>query len=261
MSPTHHIHRRHCIVQRKKVPLCCLGKKVFTDRGKAIIRDHEHDYNTQKAYIKIKAYHLQSNMAKMESYVFLSCITSARLGDGTCNGTTESFIINCQNQVHLYEKHVPPDDYFSDDQKRIMLKNEFNGIDELRQVKNTADQMSSTMGKALSHDIFITLIISATSAYDDQFKPKKAKRQVMPHDIHDDSDDYEQHKEPFFDIECAVDTIQAFETNFRPQSNSKPNSTKIRLASNKWFGIDETAVPFDIDLMIRQSLSFLATFP
>jgi hypothetical protein len=161
---------------------------VLTYRGKAIIRDYEHNYNAQNAYIKIKAYHLQSTKSKMEYSVFLSYITSARLGDGTWNGTTESFILNCQNQVRLYEKNVPPDDYFSDGQNLIMIQNAVNGINELRQDKITADNMSSTMGKALSYDQYILLILSAASETVDQFKPKKVKRQVMFHDIQVDSD-------------------------------------------------------------------------
>ena len=111
---------------------------MLTDRGKAIIRDHEHDFDAQKAYKKIRNYHLKSTKTKMESLVLLSYITSSKLGDGTWNGDTEVFIINnWQNQVHLYEKHTPPTDRFSDGQKSIMLQNAVNGIDEICQVKNT----------------------------------------------------------------------------------------------------------------------------
>jgi hypothetical protein len=179
----------------------------------------------------------------MESSVLLSYITSARLGDGTWNGTTKSFIINWQNQVHLYEKHVPPDDYFSDGQKRIMLQNAVNGIDELRQVKITADHMSSSSGKTMSYDEYITLLLSAASAHDDQFKPKKAKRQVMFHDIQDDMNENEFHsnEDTTFDIDCPVSTIQAFATNFRPQNQRKPNTSKVRMASSKWFGLDASS--------------------
>jgi hypothetical protein len=154
--------------EKQKYIYAVLESKVLTDRGKAIIRDHEHDFDAQQAYKKIKSYHLKSTKAKMESSVILSYITSTKLGDGTWNGTTEAFIINWQNQVRLYEKHVPPSDHFSDGQKRIMLQNSVNGIDELRQVKNTADHMGTTTGSTLSYDEYITLLLSAASAYDDQ---------------------------------------------------------------------------------------------
>jgi hypothetical protein len=94
--------------------------KVLTDCGKALIWDHEHDFDEQKVYQKLKAYHIQSTKAKMESSVILLYIAFSQLGEGTLNGTTESFIINWQNQVWLYEKHVPPSDHFSNGQKRIL---------------------------------------------------------------------------------------------------------------------------------------------
>jgi NO-binding membrane sensor protein with MHYT domain len=46
-------------------------------------------FDAQKVYQKLKAYHLQSTKAKMESSVILLYITSSRLGEGTWNGTTE----------------------------------------------------------------------------------------------------------------------------------------------------------------------------
>ena len=224
--------------EKQKYLYAVLESKVLTDRGKAIIREHEHDFDAQKVYQKIKSYHLKSTKAKMESSVILSYITSTKLGDGTWNGSTEAFIINWQNQVRLYEKHVPPSDHFSDGQKRIMLQNAVNGIDELRQVKNTADHMGATTGSALSYDEYITLLLSAASAYDDQFKPKKAKRHVLFHDISDeyvtqDDDD----PDTTFDIDCPVSSIQAYATNFRPRFG-KPNTTSVRMPSDKWFSLD-----------------------
>ena len=229
--------------EKQKYIYAVLESKVLTDRGKAIIRDHEHDFDAQKAYQKIKSYHLKSTKAKMESSTILSYITSTKLGDGTWNGTTEAFIINWQNQVRLYEKHVPPSDHFSDGQKRIMLQNSVNGIDELRQVKSTADHMGTTLGSSLSYDEYITLLLSAASAYDDQFKPKKAKRHVLFHDIHDDhghqDDEACYDHDPTFDIDCPVSSIQAYATNFRPRTGmGNSNSAKVRMPSDKWFGLD-----------------------
>ena len=141
--------------EKQKFVYAVLESKVQTDRGKAIIRDHEHDFDAQQVYKKLKNYHLTSTKAKIESSVILSYITSAKLGDGSWNGTTEAFIINWQNQVRLYEKHGPPTDHFSDGQKRVMLQNAVNGIDELRQVKNTADHMGATSGTTLTYDEYV----------------------------------------------------------------------------------------------------------
>jgi hypothetical protein len=72
-----------------------------------------------------------------------------------------------------------------------MLQNAVNSIDELCQVKNTADHMGATSGTTLTYDEYVTLLLSAASAYDDQFTPKRAKRHVLLHGIHDYSDDHD----------------------------------------------------------------------
>jgi hypothetical protein len=69
-----------------------------------------------------------------------------------------------------------------------MLLNEVNGISELQQVKNTADQMVTTSGTMLAYDEYTTLLLSVESAYDDQFKATKSIRHVMLYEI--------QHKKP-----------------------------------------------------------------
>jgi hypothetical protein len=123
-----------------------------------------------------------------------------------------------------------------------MLQNDVNGIDQLRQVKNTADHMEATSGTTLTYDEYVTLLLSAASAYDDQFKPELAMRHDLLHDIqvyYDDHDD----EVPFdpdttFDIDCPVSSIQAYATNFRSKSTPKPNTSKVRMPSEKWFGLD-----------------------
>ena len=56
----------------------------------------------------------------------------------------------------LYEKHVAPTDYFSDGQKRAMLQNAVHGIDELRQVKKTADHFANSTGSKVRYDEYIS---------------------------------------------------------------------------------------------------------
>jgi hypothetical protein len=109
--------------EKQKYLYTVLESKVHTDPDKALIQDHEHDLDAQTVYQKLKTNHPQSTKAKMESSVILLYITSSRIDEGTWNGTTESFIMNWQNQVWLYEKHVPPSDLLSNGQKQIMLQN------------------------------------------------------------------------------------------------------------------------------------------
>jgi hypothetical protein len=56
---------------------------------------------------------------------------------------------------------------------RKMLQNLVNGIDELRQVENTSDHMGAKSGTTLSYDKYVSLLLSAAPAYDDQYKPKR----------------------------------------------------------------------------------------
>jgi hypothetical protein len=104
--------------EKQKYVYAVLEAKVLTDRGKAIVREHEEDFNAQMVYQKLKEHHLRSTKAMIESSTILSYITSVRLGTGEWQGTTESFILHWQNQVRLYERQVPLSDHFSDGQKR-----------------------------------------------------------------------------------------------------------------------------------------------
>ena len=125
--------------EQQKYLYAVLESRVLTDVGKSFVRLHENDYDAQAVYSKLKAHHLKSTKAMIDSSAILSYVTSARLGNGEWKGTTEGFILHWQDQVRLYERQVLTSDHFSDGQKRIMLENAVHNITELRQVKNNAD--------------------------------------------------------------------------------------------------------------------------
>jgi hypothetical protein len=203
---------------------------VLTDRGKAIICDHEDDFNAQKVYQKLKAHHLTSTKAMIESSTILANITSAKLGDVTWNGSTESFITNWQNQVRLYEKHVPTTEHFSEGQKKIMLQNAVLDIDELQHFKNTADLMSTSCGHPLGYDEYCSLLLVAAVSHDEQYKPKKTKRQVFFHDTHND-DDIQGDEEDQYDTDYPPSSLQAFATNFRNKPPMNSNAPTSRMSA------------------------------
>ena len=180
--------QRDLFEEKQKYLYAVLESKVLTDRGKAFIREHEKDYDAQAVYKKLTEHHLKSTKALIDSSAILSYITLACLGSGEWRGTTEAFIIHWQNQVRLYERQVPLNDHFSDGQKRTMLQNAVSPIDELRQVKNNADLEKTRTGKMLKYDEYVSLLLSAASAYDEQYKPKKNKRFVYAHDLFDEHD-------------------------------------------------------------------------
>jgi hypothetical protein len=51
--------------------------------------------------------------------------------------------------------------------------------------------MGAPSGSTLTYDEYVTLLLSAASAYNDQFKPKRAKSHVLLHDIKDYYDDHD----------------------------------------------------------------------
>ena len=48
-----------------------LDMKVLTDRGKAIVREHETDFDAQTVYKKLQEHHLKSTKALIESSIIL----------------------------------------------------------------------------------------------------------------------------------------------------------------------------------------------
>ena len=78
-----------------------LDMKVLTDRGKAIVCEHETDFDAQNVYKKLREPCRKSTKALIDSSSILSYITSARLGDGIWQETTEGFSINWQISTYI----------------------------------------------------------------------------------------------------------------------------------------------------------------
>jgi hypothetical protein len=175
--------------KKKKYVYAILESKVLTDWGKAIVQAYEGTFDAQKVYKRLTEHHLKSTKAIIESSTILSYITSVRLWSGEWNGSTEGFITHWTNQVRLYERQVPICDHVSDGQKQIMLENAVTPISELRQVKNNSDLEQTKTGQSLTYDKYLNLLLSAATAYDNQFASKKPNRNVLMHSIGDSDDD------------------------------------------------------------------------
>jgi Reverse transcriptase (RNA-dependent DNA polymerase) len=223
--------------EKQKFVYAILESKVLTDRGKAIVRDFEDTFDAQAVYKKLTEHHLKSTKAMIESSTILSYITSVRLGSGEWNGTTEGFITHWTNQVRLYERQVPSSDYFSDGQKRIMLENAVHPITELRQVKNNADLQKTNTGKALTYDEYLSLLLSAAAAYDNQFAAKaKSKRHVFTHDQYDATESYEV--DDSYDIDVPVSSLLANATERYNKKQVKFGNRAVHMPRDKWYNLD-----------------------
>jgi hypothetical protein len=108
-----------------------LESKVETAKCKAIIRKHESAFDAQKAYAELQEHHLKYTKASLSSVKILAYITSAKIGDGSWHGTAENFILNWQEQIHLYERLTPSAGHFSDEQKLTMLQTAAHPLQEL----------------------------------------------------------------------------------------------------------------------------------
>jgi Reverse transcriptase (RNA-dependent DNA polymerase) len=234
--------------EQQKYVYAVLESKVLTDRGKAIVRTHETDFNAQAVYKKLREHHLQSTKASIESSTILSYITSARLGNGEWQGTTEAFILHWQNQVRMYERLIPSSAHFSGDQKRIMLENSVAPVEELRQVKINADYDKAKTGDALGYDKYVSLLLSAAISYDSQHLPKRTtgRRQVYNHELLDNDPDSEfpEHHSQLddYDIDLPVQTLQSYAHDRRPnQTPKKPGKLgqSPRMSWEKWKALSD----------------------
>ena len=166
-----------------------------TDRGIVFVGQHETDRDAQKVFEKVINFYLHSRTADIDASSTLKYITSAKLGEGTWNGTTVGFISHWQEQVRQYNKIVDAVDVIGPNLMHTMLKTAVYDLPELRAVQNTADQLKIFTGKGQTYEEYCSLLISAATSYDDHHKPKSFlsrrntnNRRVYQHDL-DSNDD------------------------------------------------------------------------
>jgi len=91
-----------------------------------------------------------------------------------------------------------------------MLQNAVHPHEELRQVKNQADQLQAFHGKGIGYDSYCNLLLSAASNLDAKHAPKgrmsAAKRSVYTHD-HGDCNNEEFHDA--YNLDSNVGDLQA----------------------------------------------------
>ena len=163
------------------------AKTLLTDKGKSLVCEHKKDYDAQQIHTKLLDYVQKSTKASVESSQLLTYITSTRLGTGSWKGSSHSFILHWQNQVRKYEELVPIKDRFSDTINRTMLENAVTGIQDLRAVKDQANQLQVCLGTPITYDKYCSLLLSAALTYNSQFativNSKGVQRGVYNHNF------------------------------------------------------------------------------
>ena len=124
-----------------------------------------------------------------------------------------------------------------DNVKRLHLQQAVSGIDELRQVKNKADQTKAITGKELTFRQYCKLLQSAAAQYDVRFKPKRhdshrpARRSVYTHDFAP-VNDFDKDDDIYFDIDSDITTLQAYKSNVVNKKPFAPFQPGSRLSSD-----------------------------
>ena len=75
-------------VEKQKYMYFVFDRNLKTDKGKALVRQHEVDRDAQAIYRALCEHASKSTKAALDASDILSYITSARLGDGSWKGTT-----------------------------------------------------------------------------------------------------------------------------------------------------------------------------
>jgi len=187
-----------------------------TDKGKSLVRAYEKNSDAQQIFKELCEDALRSTRSSIDSSLILSYITSVRVGDGQWNGTAHGFILHWQEQVRLYESLVDASAHFNNGQKLHMLQNAVHPLQELRQVKNQADQLQAYHGRPMPYETYCRLLLSAGSNYDAQYAPKgrpiqsstrAIKREVYAHGTQETEEDY--HDPGMYNLDSSAATLQA----------------------------------------------------
>ena len=162
--------------QKQKFMYAVFTKTLLTDKGKSLVREHDMDGDAQTIYKELFLHAKRSTKVSVDASELLAYITTSRLGTGLWKGSTESFIIHWQSQIWKYEGLVDVKDCFSDSVKRTMLENAVKPIDDLRVVKDQANQFQVRMGTKITYDQYCSLLLFAAQSYDSQFATKQILR-------------------------------------------------------------------------------------
>lgn len=204
--------------EKQKFVYAVFELTLQTDQGKAFVREHAKDGNAQKIYKKLVAHYQNSTAAAVDSEQYLQYITTAKLGDGTWNGSNESFILHWKDQLRRYENLIPAGDHMKDSVKLTLLQNAVRGIPDLRKVKDTADQLKAHDGKEVTYSSYLSLLLSAAVSLDRSIQPRNTRnihRNIYSHDVLPSGDQYDDIPPDLgefesFDIDSDINLIEAY---------------------------------------------------
>ena len=214
--------------KKQKYMYAVFEKTLLTDKGKALVRNHQRKYNAQLIYKELSEYALQSTKASLDASSLLTYLTTNRLGDGKWKGTTHAFILHWQDQVRKYHD-LAPKQKLPTDLQRTMLENAVHPIPALRIIKTQAEQHKAHTGLDLSYSQYSALLLSAAQQHDKLLMGtpgRYPKRQVYQMEQQDEESNYS--------IDSPIDYLsinQSITNNPRPP----------RMSYDKWQRLPDDA--------------------
>ena len=154
--------------EKKKFLFSVFERTLLTDKGKAIVRNHEDDFDAQAVFREICHHANRSTKASLNAARVLTYLTTTHIDDGTWRGTSSSYILHWLEQTCLYNKQVHITDQLNHSLQRTMLENAVHPLPDLWAVKAQADQHKVQTGKTLTFNQYSELLQSAANTYDVQ---------------------------------------------------------------------------------------------
>src|SRR5688500_15646871 len=195
---------------KQKFIYAVFEKTLLTDKGKALVCQHQLTFDAQLIYKELLAYAMLSTKTALNAADLLSYITNTTLADGKWKGPTHSFVLYWQDQVRKYS-NLSAQTALSPTLLLSLLQDAVNPISELCQVKMQAAQMETFLGKDLSYDYYCGLLLSTAQQYDQQHAKKgntTVKRRIYQHDFYTNYEPDNFHDAKSYNIDHPLSMIQ-----------------------------------------------------
>jgi hypothetical protein len=151
------------------------GYSVFewalqTDTGKDLVRQYEDSFDAQALYRDLVTFHRESTAASLNAGDLLEYLTNTKYDSNWSLGAKQ-FVLHWLNQMRMYNVlKTKPEDKISEGVKLSLLQSAVAPIDDLRNVRTTAETLATQNGSDVSFSAYRNLLLSATMSYDKEAK-------------------------------------------------------------------------------------------
>jgi hypothetical protein len=109
--------------EKQKYVHSVLERILQTDEGKVIVCSHDADRDAQLISSKFLQVMTKSTEAMMDAGVLLSCLTAAKVSDGTWRGAAKAFVLHWMEKLRLHHELIlHPADRLSENTQRALLE-------------------------------------------------------------------------------------------------------------------------------------------